>query len=112
MGKFFPKNKKKKSVKPEYENNALLELSAIVRGNVQGVGFRAIAKSFADQLGLKGFVRNLPDRNVEICAQGKKQQLEMFLSELKREFPSRYIEKIDCVFRPIVNFFVDFKIMR
>ena len=41
-----------------------------VAGKVQGVGFRWSARSRADELGLTGWVRNLPDRRVEICFQG------------------------------------------
>jgi acylphosphatase len=90
----------------------LLELSAIAKGNVQGVGFRATAKSHADRLKLTGFVRNLPDGNVEICAQGEKSQLEKFLSALKQEFSSQYIDEIVCDFRPAANTYSDFKIVR
>jgi len=90
----------------------LLELSAIVKGNVQGVGFRATAKLYADQLKLTGFVRNLPDGTVEICAQGKKHQLEQLLSELKREFSSRYIEEIICTYRAADKVYSDFRINR
>ncbi len=90
----------------------LLELSAIVKGNVQGVGFRATAKMFADRLKLTGFVRNLSDGNVEICAQGEKLQLEKLLSELKQEFPSRYIEEVVCEFHPATKIYSDFRIMR
>lgn len=93
------------------KNAELLELSAIVKGNVQGVGFRATAKLYADQLKLTGFVRNLPDGNVEICAQGEKHQLEKLLSELKREF-SRYIEEIICTYRPADTVHSDFRINR
>jgi acylphosphatase len=94
------------------EGSELLELSAIVKGNVQRVGFRATAKLFADHLKLTGFVRNLPDGNVEICAQGGKLQLEKFLAELKQEFPSHYIEKIICDFRPTTKIYSDFRIVR
>ncbi|MDR0654404.1 MAG: acylphosphatase [Synergistaceae bacterium] len=42
-----------------------------VSGRVQGVGFRWNARSRANELGLTGWVRNLPDRRVEICFQGQ-----------------------------------------
>jgi acylphosphatase len=43
----------------------------IVSGRVQGVGFRWSARSRANELGLTGWVKNLPDRRVEICFQGE-----------------------------------------
>lgn len=42
-----------------------------VTGRVQGVGFRWSARSRAGELGLTGWVRNLPDRRVELCFQGE-----------------------------------------
>jgi acylphosphatase len=42
-----------------------------VSGRVQGVGFRWSARSRAAELGLTGWVRNLPDRRVEMCFQGE-----------------------------------------
>ncbi|MCL2010833.1 MAG: acylphosphatase, partial [Synergistaceae bacterium] len=42
-----------------------------VAGKVQGVGFRWSARSRAAQLNLTGWVRNLPDRRVELCFQGE-----------------------------------------
>lgn len=41
-----------------------------VIGKVQGVGYRWSACSRAKELGLTGWVKNLPDRSVELCFQG------------------------------------------
>jgi acylphosphatase len=89
----------------------MLELTAVIKGNVQGVGFRATAKLFADRSKLTGFVRNLPDGTVELCAQGEKLQLEKLLAELKREFSS-YIGEIASNFHPPAKSYPDFKISR
>ena len=45
-------------------------IHAEVRGRVQGVGFRYTTERTARQLGLTGWVRNLPDGGVEVWAQG------------------------------------------
>jgi acylphosphatase len=81
-------------------------------GNVQGVGFRVTAKSHADRLKLTGFVRNLPNGSVEICAHGEKPQLEKFLSALKEEFSSQYIDEIIYDFRRVKTPYRDFQIVR
>ena len=43
----------------------------VVQGRVQGVYFRASTRDTARSLGLVGWVRNLPDRTVEIEVEGK-----------------------------------------
>ncbi|MDT8446689.1 MAG: acylphosphatase [bacterium] len=58
-------------------------LSAIriyISGLVQGVYFRATCQQEARQLGIKGWVRNLPDGRVEVYALGEDKDLE----ELKK----------------------------
>ena len=47
----------------------------LVRGRVQGVGFRYFAQRTAVQLGLSGYVRNRDDGRVEIYAVGPPDQL-------------------------------------
>ena len=46
-----------------------------VRGRVQGVGFRFFAVRVAEQIGVKGYVRNLDDGSVEVYAIGTPEQL-------------------------------------
>jgi len=48
----------------------------IVLGFVQGVGFRRFIKNKAQNLGLTGYVKNLPDGRVEVLAQGSKEKIE------------------------------------
>ncbi|HJT24208.1 MAG TPA: acylphosphatase [bacterium] len=54
-----------------------------VHGRVQGVGFRYFTKRVADDLGLTGWVRNLPDGTVEVYASGEKPTLERFMQSLE-----------------------------
>jgi acylphosphatase len=54
-------------------------LDITIKGKVQGVFFRASTKAVADQLGVKGFVRNEPGGDVFIAAEGDDIALEMFL---------------------------------
>ena len=55
----------------------------IIRGRVQGVGFRYFTKARADELQIRGWVRNLPDGNVEVLACAKKEILERFMHYLE-----------------------------
>ena len=54
-------------------------LDIVVKGKVQGVGYRFITKAVADQLGVKGFVKNEPNGDVFIAAEADNMSLEMFL---------------------------------
>ena len=48
----------------------------IVKGNVQGVGYRSFVKQVANALGVKGMVRNQDDGSVEVYAESSKETLE------------------------------------
>ncbi len=52
------------------------QVTIVVRGVVQGVGFRWHTRRQAEALGLSGSVRNLPDGAVRIVARGERPQLE------------------------------------
>jgi acylphosphatase len=56
----------------------------VVRGRVQGVGFRWFVLEAAQDLGLSGWVRNRPDGTVEGEAQGKEADVEKLLDQLRR----------------------------
>jgi len=59
-----------------------------ITGKVQGVGFRETTKYFADQAGVKGFVRNESDGSVYIEAEAELWELESF-TEWCNEGPDR-----------------------
>ena len=50
----------------------------LIKGRVQGVFFRATAKDVADETGVKGWVKNTEEGNVEIMASGTDEQLKKF----------------------------------
>lgn len=59
----------------------------LVRGRVQGVGYRYFVMREAAALGVTGFARNLADGTVEVVAEGADDVLERFEDRL-REGPS------------------------
>jgi acylphosphatase len=53
-----------------------LRLRAVVRGEVQGVGYRWAVQRQASRLGLTGYAENLPDGSVRVEAEGSPEQLD------------------------------------
>ena len=70
-------------------------VQAIVYGRVQGVFFRAFVSKLATELGLTGYVCNLPGGDaVEVQAEGERNQLERLIGYLKVGPPSAKVEKV------------------
>ena len=68
---------------------------AIVYGYVQGVFFRAFVADCAAELGLTGYVRNLPRGDaVEVQAEGERKQLKQLISYLKVGPPAAEVDKV------------------
>ena len=65
-----------------------------IKGKVQGVFFRATAKDIADELGIKGSVKNLPDRNVEIRATATEEILQKFIDWCKQGPPKARVDEV------------------
>ena len=55
----------------------------LIHGKVQGVFFRASAKDVADEIGIKGWVKNTEEGDVEIKASGSHDQLQKFIEWCK-----------------------------
>lgn len=61
-------------------------------GHVQGVGFRYTACRVAERYDVTGYVKNLPDRQVEVLVEGDQDEVKTFLESLHREM-SQYIRE-------------------
>jgi acylphosphatase len=55
----------------------------IVRGLVQGVGFRYFVARHASRFNLEGYVKNVDNGDVEIIAEGDRGSIEMLIKEVK-----------------------------
>ena len=75
-------------------NDELASVQAVVYGYVQGVFFRAFVSRRATDLGLTGFVRNLPGGAVEVQAEGERNKLEELISYLKIGSPAARVERL------------------
>lgn len=66
-----------------------------VSGVVQGVGFRYYTSKIAKELGIKGFVKNLPDGRVYIYAVGDENALEKFISYVRQGPPLAVVRDVE-----------------
>ena len=69
-------------------------LHAIIEGSVQGVGFRYFVLNQANGLELTGWVRNIHYNGVEIIAEGRRQELEQLLCELRMGPDSARVDNV------------------
>ncbi|HTR63346.1 MAG TPA: acylphosphatase [Candidatus Binataceae bacterium] len=82
----------------------------IVSGRVQGVGFRYAAKNEADELSLKGWVRNRPSGEVEIVAEGREDVLKMLAAWAHLGPPAANVSTVHEEWSEFAAQFVDFRI--
>ena len=71
-------------------------------GRVQGVGFRYYAVNKANQLGLTGWVKTLPDGTVEMEVQGEKPLIDQLIIFLQNR-TYIWIEKLDARSIPLLD---------
>jgi acylphosphatase len=72
-----------------------VRLHVFVSGRVQGVFFRAETADMARNLGLTGWVRNLPDGRVEALFEGEKENVEKALDFCRRGPPHAHVQNLD-----------------
>lgn len=70
------------------------QVRLIITGRVQGVFFRAFVEKTANELGVKGQVRNYDNGNVGIVAQGDEEQLKAFIKLCKQGPPGAEVKKV------------------
>jgi acylphosphatase len=85
-------------------------LDAIVRGRVQGVGFRYFVLREAMDLAVTGWVANGPDGSLRCVAEGSRPQLETLLHLLEAGPPSARIDRVDAAWGPASSTFSSFEI--
>ena len=71
-----------------------IRVRLLLRGRVQGVGYRWFARDEAARLGVAGWVRNLPDGRVEVEAEAAKESVEAFLRELRTGLPFARVDEM------------------
>jgi acylphosphatase len=72
-----------------------VRLQAIVHGRVQGVNFRYYTQLRAQELGVRGYVRNKWDGTVEVVAEGERGAVEKLLEFIKIGPRAALVRRVD-----------------
>ena len=89
----------------------MMEIYCIVSGQVQGVRYRDYAQVSANELGLCGWVKNLNDGTVAVCAQGLPDTLKEYVEYLHEGSLSAKVEAVAIDWRTAKKVYDDFSII-
>ncbi len=73
----------------------------LISGRVQGVGYRFFAEREANRLSIRGYVKNLPNGDVEAYAIGTENALSEFKRRLKEGPRGAYVTRVEETEQPI-----------
>lgn len=73
----------------------IVRAHVLVKGRVQGVGYRAFVHRNAIEEKLSGWVQNLTDGRVELEVQGTQEKIELFLAILKKGPALARVDQLD-----------------
>ena len=79
-------------------------LNIRVFGKVQGVAYRITTKLVADQLGVKGFVKNEADRSVYIEAEADDFEMELFVEFCNKGSDKAEVERVETSESDVKNY--------
>ena len=82
----------------------------MVRGRVQGVGFRWFVEREAHILGIAGWVRNNPDGSVEVLAIGSRDQLIGLRSRLREGPRAARVDEVEELEAEVISGLTSFRI--
>ena len=82
----------------------------LISGHVQGVFYRSSTQRQAHALGVRGWVRNLPDGQVEAVFEGDQAAVERILAWCRRGPPNAYVTDVDVRYEPFVGEFTGFAV--
>jgi acylphosphatase len=89
-----------------------MALHVLVRGRVQGVGFRWFVREQGRLLGVRGWVRNRPDGAVEVSADGEPTALEQLRARLILGPPGADVHNLEDLAEPTEPLPASFTILR
>jgi acylphosphatase len=76
--------------------STLIARRCYVSGRVQGVFYRASTRQRAQELGCRGYARNLPDGRVEVLAVGEPAAVHALIEWLRQGPPAAHVTDVNC----------------
>jgi acylphosphatase len=83
-----------------------------IYGRVQGVFFRSTMREVALELGVNGWVRNMPDGSVEAVVEGEREKVEELIKWAHRGPPLAKVERVEVRWESYRGDWEGFSIMR
>ena len=83
---------------------------AVISGQVQGVFYRATTKETAENLGIRGWVKNRPDGNVEAIFEGEKKYVDLVLKWCHEGPLYAKVKRVDISWEEYSGEYCDFRI--
>jgi len=77
-----------------------IRVRLIIEGHVQGVWFRESTRRQASTLGVSGWVRNRPDRSVEVVAEGPAEKVEKLVAWCHKGPPAAEVRRVSQTIEP------------
>lgn len=90
---------------------SMTHVHMIISGDVQGVGFRAWARTQAQELALTGWVKNRADGAVEVVAEGERSSLTEFVKRCQRGPEVSWVERANVVWGQATGKFASFEVV-
>lgn len=88
----------------------MTEMYCVVGGKVQNVAYRVYIQDAAAELGITGWIKNLPDGTVELVAQGTPDTLKELVEYLHEGSLLAAVESVSIDWRSAKKLFEDFSI--
>ncbi len=86
-------------------------VNLLIKGKVQGVNYRAAAKSRAANLALTGWIKNTPEGDVEVTVTGEPEAIQQFIKWCRQGPPAAVVAGVEI--RPMPETpFLTFSIIR
>lgn len=93
-----------------FMTNTKKRAHVLIHGSVQGIGYRFFAVRTAREMGLAGWVKNLPTGEVELEVEGESQILENYLQYLQTKHPWANVHDVEVTWLSYEGKFQNFEI--